>query len=368
MFEQDLQTFYRRWKSEDDGNKKSILIFSNDKIFVVEHEGFFRRAKFLGLDDNGFVKAYLIDYARNCTVTLNCCYGITEEFLVNAFAIRCHLNMFKDYKEDDFSPDALEYFRNELTHVKNAVLQNNETPFDSLPVDLSWPVLVCDGPFSKEERSETYLSQKLFKFTNNFDDASEYMDNELDEEDLAYDSADDGLDEDEVVTQWMPSVIPQGPIDEYTKVRVTYIDGYAQIYYHLASEKAELRQIRSLLTATYTGTVASEVDWPMNSACVCKWSDDQWYRGTVKEKRDDGMDSYYVMLVDYGQVDIIKAEDLRKARDFGDKPAFARRIVINDILAPQGNSLPNDWTKSQINRLRDNLYYFNRNGNFLGCI
>ena len=367
MFEQDLQTFYRQWKSEEDGDKKTILVFTNSNIFVVEHEGFFRRAKFLGLGDNGLVEAYLIDYARNCTVTTSCCYGITEEFLVNAFAIRCHLNMFKDYKDDDFSPEALEYFRNELAHVKNAVLQNNEAPFLSLSVDLSWPVLICDGPFSKEDKSETYLSQKLFKFlASSVDTTSESFNIDLEEENLAFDSGDDGLDEDEIVTEWIPSIIPQQPIGDYTRVRVTYIDGYAQIYYHLASEKAELRQIRSLLTNTYTGTVASEdTYWPTNSACVCKWSDDQWYRGTVKEKRDDGEDSYYVMLVDYGQVDIIKAEDLRKARDFGDKPALARRIVINDILPPQGSELPNDWTKSQINRLRDNLYYFTYNGNLI---
>ena len=361
-FEQELQNFYRQWKSVEDKEEKTNLIFSNNNFFVVEYKGFFRRAKFLGLGEDSLVKAYLIDYAMDCSVALNCCYGITEEFLVNAFAVRCHLNMFKDHKEDDFSPEAMAYFKSELTHVKNAVVQNNDTSSQSLAVDLSWPVLVCDGPFSKEDTSEMYLSQKLFKFVMNEGGEHDLPDN-LSEESLGLNSEDDSLEEDEVVTQWIPSVIPQEPMEEYTKIRVTYIDSYAQIYYHLASEKAQLRQIRSLLTNTYTGTVAADdAEWPPNSACVCKWSDDQWYRGTVKEKRDDGESSYFVMLVDYGNVDIIKAADLRKARDFGDRPALARRIVISDILPLQESQQPNDWTKAQINSLRDNLYYFTPNG------
>jgi len=207
------------------------------------------------------------------------------------------------------------------------------------------------------------MSQKMFKFAPTVDsdpEADIYKD-EIIENNLASDV--EGTDEEtEFVTQWMPSVIPLGPISDYIRIRVTYIDQYAQIYYHLKSEKSELRQIRSNLTANFLDTIASaDQDWPVNSACVCKFdADDCFYRATIKENRGDG--TFFVQFVDYGNVDIVKIENMRKTSEFGDKPAFARRIVINNILPPENGEMPTGWTEGQIDKLRDHLDYNTING------
>ena len=135
--------------------------------------------------------------------------------------------------------------------------------------------------------------------------------------------------------------------------------------------------MRSLLTSEYNDTdCVEDEEWPMNSACVCKWEDECWYRGTVKEQKED--QNYIVMFVDYGTTSIVRARDMRKVnKSYADTPAYARRIVLKDIIPPQGEGkirkiklkrnhesnryyptgLPTSWTKEQVTNMYDAIHY-----------
>ena len=79
-------------------------------------------------------------------------------------------------------------------------------------------------------------------------------------------------------------------------------------------------------------------------------------RATVKEHRED--QRYIVMFVDYGTTSLVHAKDMRKAYNhYSNTPAYARRIVLNEIVPPQGEGLPTNWTKEQISNLYDVIHY-----------
>ena len=139
--------YYNQWEKCELEEKESYLYFANN-LFVVFYKRYCR-AKFLGLDDNGLIKAYLIDYGDNILVDIDKCYGIARDFVdANAFALRCHLEMFRE--TDDLSDDALNFFTREIQNAENAIIKNDElhtieSPWQSLALDLSWKALVYEG-------------------------------------------------------------------------------------------------------------------------------------------------------------------------------------------------------------------------------
>jgi len=146
-FDQEIQRYYNQWEKCELEEKESYLYFANN-LFVVFYKRYCR-AKFLGLDDNGLIKAYLIDYGDNILVDIDKCYGIARDFVdANAFALRCHLEMFRE--TDDLSDDALNFFTREIQNAENAIIKSDElhtieSPWQSLALDLSWKALVYEG-------------------------------------------------------------------------------------------------------------------------------------------------------------------------------------------------------------------------------
>ena len=80
----------------------------------------------------------------------------------------------------------------------------------------------------------------------------------------------------------------------------------------LTPNQDTIRIVGNVLDSKYQGSVHRPVDryWTAGQACVARWDlDGRWYRATVLEVRYEG---YTVMSVDYGTVEVVKVEDMRK--------------------------------------------------------
>lgn len=257
-----------------------IAHFVNLNLFFdfPSFQGYYYRAKFLGLVEGNAVSCYLLDLGDAIVVHRDSCFGIAERFAKPAaFVIRCHLQMCKSV---EFSEEALDFFKQELTNAKTVIVQSEEPdcledPWRSLAVDVCWSSVAFNGPFSQDSRVEKYLSQKMFQFmpldeNSNFPELEE--DPELDDlarmtlarrnaprracgDNLAemvlagndtfdqISSSDDETvtsdisEEDSVepVGQWIGSVIPIEPSEGYTKIRVTH--GTYEFHYYASKAR-----------------------------------------------------------------------------------------------------------------------------------
>ena len=131
-----------------------------------------------------------------------------------------------------------------------------------------------------------------------------------------------------MVCSWLPPSIPR--LEDF-KIRMTYIDGAFQFYGHDRKNRHLLRTMRAYFAATYDlkdHPEDSQCEWRLGEACVAKL-DGHWYRAKVVEVSLDRR-MVGVIFVDLGNVQKVKAEDLRIPREFGNQVC---KIFFDSFIA-----------------------------------
>ncbi|XP_039285887.1 tudor domain-containing protein 1 [Nilaparvata lugens] len=112
------------------------------------------------------------------------------------------------------------------------------------------------------------------------------------------------------ISDWLP---PEPLHSLKFDTSASYVDMDANIYIQDTTSADTLRIIGATLQTKYENSRPSPHDsfWSAGQLCVAKYHADQkWYRGKVMEVLADNR--YRVVMVDYGNVEEVKAADMRK--------------------------------------------------------
>ena len=66
-----------------------------------------------------------------------------------------------------------------------------------------------------------------------------------------------------------------------------------------------------------------------------------------------------VVLVDRGNDFLVESKKLRTPYHFGDIPALARRVVLNNVVPRNKNAQPYQWERDVLDKLFNCIYYQN---------
>merc|ERR1719233_807415 len=101
-------------------------------------------------------------------------------------------------------------------------------------------------------------------------------------------------------------------------------------------------QVKREWRSKYQGSVHKPVDkyWTVGQACVARWDlDGKWYRGQVLVV---GYQEFTVEFVDYGTVEIVTVEDMRKDLFMTEMPIQCFPVQLENIQ-PMGEK----WERTE---------------------
>merc|ERR1719204_871797 len=359
---------------------------------LVYHEGTYKRA-IRAIDPEDDCLFHLIDVGALVSKTPDKGHvflhnpEIYEE--EDMFAVRCHLrdaiplgHSITEWPLDDPATKFMERWHKTVDSVKLRTFTKMERGDSvrrphghlSLPVDLIKEESLYEGNLLKgSTRLVThYLEQDLIKEglvrlckvmsgplslpeeeLENFeglDLEGSTRDATVDEEsDLSGDAASFSATTEEdfetmvMVQRWLSPIPPtEYPVLEGqsgTKIRVTYVDKFGQIYGHDYEERNRLREMNRDINDFYgsgdkrLGDVESH-DWKVGDACIALFptkngGDDRYYRAKVEAMDQNKVQ---VKFVDYGNSTVVKFHDIQPAYQHGEVPILASRFVQDGIL------------------------------------
>ena len=88
------------------------------------------------------------------------------------------------------------------------------------------------------------------------------------------------------------------------------------------------------------------------------YDDNFWYRARIVDCKANG--HYMVVLVDRGNDFLVESnKKIRTPYHFGDIPALAKRVVLNNVVPRQENAQPFQWERDVLDTLFKCIYYEN---------
>ena len=88
------------------------------------------------------------------------------------------------------------------------------------------------------------------------------------------------------------------------------------------------------------------------------YDDNFWYRARIVDCKANG--HYMVVLVDRGNDFLVESnKKMRTPYHFGDIPALAKRVVLNNVVPRKENAHPYQWEKDVLDNLFNCIYYQN---------
>lgn len=303
-FKKDLRILY-------EANETYLRIDSNrldnadQKGLVVKHEGSYKRAKMLTVEDNQ-VTVFLLDEGGTIVVDRNFCFMPAPYSYMKRpkFAFRCHLFDIRPKQSNGIDSywmdNAREYFIKEVTNNSNVTIirrcSENEIRFDgrpSLPVEILLSIQEADDAWSRSKQIMKFVSSMMIAkdFAAYRMSDSELMVNESDDEtdeimsesgtehNISVDNLliEDELDRDDIsennscknenifsditplyskpVQRWPSPLIPFYSVGHNIHMRVTNVDSTGQIYAHLHENRHHLRQMKSTFAALYDNEI-----------------------------------------------------------------------------------------------------------------
>ncbi len=408
VFEQKLQKAYE--------NPPMGVSNIQDGLIVVKNYGRFQRAKVLQIlnesDNDNLeeqdlrIQAFLIDSGYTVTVAIRHCFGIIPGFSEHnpTYALKCSIAGIKPASPRSDSTDAqtgwskkaLSYFSAKICYspgkvkmIRRPDIDNDITDPGSILVDLELTDRVADGPFAPMRKVVYLISQKLkqegyAEMKTNLSDVMRGLNMLEGIDDETCSSVGGGADSSaldtsastivshleakrEVVKSWLPSAIPTNELNDFFKIRATFVDSRCQIYAQKHEDRHLLRQMRHFFAAEYGkeddgfdhGDDDIKEEWEIDEACVARFPvDGEWYRATIVKRMDS--ERYTIFYIDFGHAYNASKKDLRLARFFGDEPALAIRFVMDGVISKNPVS-PIEWDDQVSNDLYNFINYRNMN-------
>ena len=86
------------------------------------------------------------------------------------------------------------------------------------------------------------------------------------------------------------------------------------------------------------------------------YDDNFWYRARIVDCKANG--HYMVVLVDRGNDFLVESnKKIRMPYHFGDIPALAKRVVLNNVVPRKENAQPYQWERDVLDNLFNCIYY-----------
>ena len=97
------------------------------------------------------------------------------------------------------------------------------------------------------------------------------------------------------------------------------------------------------------------------------YDDNFWYRARIVDCKANG--HYMVVLVDRGNDFLVESnEKMRTPYHFGDIPALAKRVVLNNVVPRKENAQPYQWERDVLDNLFNCIYYDYQKNKYDICI
>jgi len=129
--------------------------------------------------------------------------------------------------------------------------------------------------------------------------------------------------------EWLKPIRP--PMKEFLAIP-SHVDWEGNIFIcPLVPNHDNLNIISNVLNSKYHGSVHKPVDkyWTVGQACVARWDlDGKWYRGKVLVV---GYQEFTVEFVDYGTLEIVTVEDMRKDLFMTEMPTQCFPVQLENI-------------------------------------
>jgi len=129
--------------------------------------------------------------------------------------------------------------------------------------------------------------------------------------------------------EWLKPLPP--PMTEFLAIP-SHVDWEGNIFIcPLVPNHDNLNIISNVLNSKYQGSVHKPVDkyWTVGQACVARWDlDGKWYRGKVLVV---GYQEFTVEFVDYGTLEIVTVEDMRKDLFMTEMPTQCFPVQLENI-------------------------------------
>ncbi|XP_072153677.1 tudor domain-containing 6 [Bemisia tabaci] len=128
---------------------------------------------------------------------------------------------------------------------------------------------------------------------------------------------------------------PPAPLDDLElDIIPTFVDENNLIYFHELSREDTLKQIEQALLVQYKNSKPQPQDmfWYAGQLCIAQYhSNGLWYRGKIIKVTSDS--TYQVQFVDYGNVEDVKASELRKRVFLTEVPTFCHVLALHNVRA-----------------------------------
>ncbi|KAK4882908.1 hypothetical protein RN001_006227 [Aquatica leii] len=150
------------------------------------------------------------------------------------------------------------------------------------------------------------------------------------------------------VNDWLPPVPLKSQIFQAI---ATFVDYNACIYIHESSKELVLKSMENKMKNYFANTSPEPMDtrWVPGQLCTVKYFvNDNWYRGKIVSIGDDFIT---VFLIDYGNEEECKHEDLRLEVMYLNLPAFANKIQLYQVCPKSGTT----WLTSDLDELHRKL-------------
>jgi len=133
-----------------------------------------------------------------------------------------------------------------------------------------------------------------------------------------------------VFTQWLRPL--PAPNDEFLAVP-SHVDWEGNIFIcPMIPNQENVNKLRDVLDSKYQGSVYKPADkyWVVGQACVARWDlDGRWYRAQVL-KIDYQV--FTVLFVDYGTVEVVTVEDMRKDLLMTEMPIQCFPVQLENVV------------------------------------
>jgi len=356
---------------------------------VCTPAAWYRGVAFTVNKDMDKILVRLVDSGRMIEVSASALYKLAPEFLsLNACSFLVHLSQLSRRNIQDIKEEVK--YMQELLKDQDVVKLVRRAPPQlvdknwSLPVEISWVEMEDVDPFMPAIKREVYLSQRLLSRNNNnnsasLDDTFELADDVDDtmaglvknikmEEEVKPSNEDQtsgttaNLTSPVLITSTKPCfkwLNPELPVKRHFYARATFVDDAGQIYMHLNDQRKQFRTLRSNLNNHFHN---SSPDCTVDSfkpyqEVVAMYVDNVWYRARfLGYVSDTEYEESYVLFVDWGNTCIVKTILIRSNIIEHDKPIFAFKAVLHNVLPHRPS-----WTPDAIDFMMEKVIYTSNN-------
>lgn len=340
-------------------NKPKLETFEvNDRCVVYQkNTDRFYRASIVKKTDTK-ITVQLYDTPEQIDVDSSDIYTLDDQFRIYPPAtFKCYLDRIVAAGDSQkWSFMAVEYLQ-ELFKNNHQILMTKSSSGDPKKTDF-WPVimwyveLICNGPLEPTQRKLVCINKALT--TNGL--ALKKRQKQQQQQQKRRENNEDVNNTSVVASDaTLPIAIPETLI-EFTPAPpiakrkfsgiVTYVDDYGIIYLQDYDLQAPFEEMVMQMNAYFNKTEPETNPFEPGEWCTVLYRDNKyWYRGKVVTRDEDG--NYKVYMIDYGNIETCKHEELRKTLMYLDVPSFSQKVKLHNVYSRERKWLTSDVDELQ---------------------